>query len=375
MSTEAEQQAAFVGILATPLVTPWSDPTLHRLVHRHAHKLSTWAARLNYRLVSVNRCYRLRRPAIDGAVALPPGSPPPRGHLVLALYAAICLERFRDDSVTLQDLSDRVYQFAALQERWQYDPNRRSQRKMLVGAVDLLQRHGVLERRTRASLTDDWERQGEGIGGGFILHREALMLLIDTADLELALARRSTDTDQRSASILRRIVETQALYPDELSDSERAYLTGQRSRLIRLAEEMTGGTVEPRTDAWVLILPAGRELPADARLAFPDATAVDWVCLALLDALSVDASGFHRVESSAVDAAARHIHGSKAELLTIELRDSKEAIRAAAEGRLVDLGLLRVADGDWLLTPAAGRYRNADLDGQPSSTPEALFQE
>ena len=61
----------------------------------------------------------------------------------------------------------------------------------MVAAVELLTGHGVLEPRTDDQLVEGWERSGEGIGAGYVLHRDALMLLIDTGDVDLALARRS----------------------------------------------------------------------------------------------------------------------------------------------------------------------------------------
>ena len=51
----SEIQAAFTGLLASPVVTPWRHPELHVLVHRHAATLNVWAKRLGYLLVGINR--------------------------------------------------------------------------------------------------------------------------------------------------------------------------------------------------------------------------------------------------------------------------------------------------------------------------------
>ena len=85
---DADKQRAFLGLLACQLVTPWSHPTIYPLVHRHAATLTTWSARLGYRLVHLDRCYRLRRVPIDGRVAAPVVEPPRRHVLLLAQYAA-----------------------------------------------------------------------------------------------------------------------------------------------------------------------------------------------------------------------------------------------------------------------------------------------
>jgi len=358
----AEIQAAFMGLLASPLVTPWRHPELHVLVHRHAPTLKVWAKRLGYLLAGNNRCYRLRRPPIGGAVALPAATPIPRGQLVLVLCAASCLEASLGESLTLQELSDDVAQLAQMNGSWPYDPNHRPDRQRLLSAVNLLTGHGVLEKRTPGTLQNDWERTGSGIGAGYLLHRDALMLLVNTDDVDLALARRADGgEDTRGAELLRILVECQALYPAELPESHRDYLAAHRSRLAERAEELTGGQVEVRSDALVLVLPASRELPQGLVCGFPDATTLDWVSLAMIDSLCQETSGFHRVPGEQVLAAAERIHRDKGKQLTTALRESPEAIRDAVAARLAGIGLLRLEAGDWILTPAAGRYRDAEL--------------
>ena len=50
----ADRQRAFVGLLACPLVTPWSNEALYLLVHRHFHALQTWCQRVDYRLIHLS---------------------------------------------------------------------------------------------------------------------------------------------------------------------------------------------------------------------------------------------------------------------------------------------------------------------------------
>jgi len=358
----AEIQAALTGLLANPLITPWQHPELHTLVHRHAAVLEVWVKRLGYLLVGVNRCYRLRRPPIEGTVALPAVAPPSRGQLILALYAASCLEASVGESLTLQELSDGVAQLTRMGGGWSYDPNRRPDRQRLLAAVNLLIEHGVLEKRTSGTLQSDWERTGAGIGAGYLLHRDALILLVDTNDIDLALARRGESSqDTREQELLRILVECQALYPGELPESHRDYLSRERGRVVERAEELTGGRVEVRSDALVLVMPASRELPDGLVCGFPDATTLDWVTLAMIDALCRGARGFHRVPAARVLAAAKDIHRSRGGQLTAALRESPEAIRDAVAERLVELDLLRIEAEDWIFTPAAGRYRDAEL--------------
>lgn len=373
----ADKQRAMVGLLAHQMVTPWTNAALYTLVHRHAPTLTTWCTRLGYRLAHIDQCYRLRRVPVDGSVAAPVGTAPSRTELLLLLYAAACLDDHREESITLQDLSDVVHLSTAGLGRWPYDPNLRSHRRELVRAVEHLIAYGALEQRTEDQFLEGWERRGEGIGAGYVLHRDALTLLIDTGDVDLALARRAaSDDDTRGLRLLRQLVETQAILIDELPDNEQAYLVGQRSRLASLAEEMTGGQVELRADAMLLVLPPDRDLPSSTQLDFPAATAKDWVSLRLLDDVARATSGpVRRCGRDAVAAFAAEVLRENSSNLTKDLRTSAEVMLTTAEGRLADLGLLIVeADGSWQLTPLAGRFRDAELR-PPQAPAPTLFPE
>lgn len=380
----ADKQTALCGLLASPLVAPWVDPVLYALVTRHERDLETWCTRMGSRLVRIDRCVRLRRTPLGGTPALPRGVVTRRRPLVLALVAAAALEDQRDDSVTLQELSDAVRRGTAAHGLAPYDPGQRPHRIDLVEAVRLLVTHGVLEQRTRRSdLLDNWEREGEGIGAGYLIHRDALVLLVDTRDAELAL--RSDDTarpDSRGPRLLRALLETQALRPLEWDDADRTYLAGQRGRLVAQAEEMTGGVVEVRSDALILLLPSDKGLPSSLAVGFPGATAADWVALSLLAGASAAAEpdtvpGHRRCDSATVADVAAGLHALHGPHLTVALRESPDAVRTAAEQRLIEAGLLVLtASRDWVLAPEAARYRAAELTtaAVPQPVP-ALFEE
>lgn len=378
-----ERQTAFTGLLAHPLVTPWTQPSLYALVHRHEHAINLWCARLGYRLVRIDQCFRLRRPAIAGRSAVPRGAPLARRPLVFALLVAAVLEDYRQDSVTLQEISDDMRHFTAANRFHAYDPEKRSHRVAMLTAVRLLVEHGVLDQRTfRGELLETWERSGEGIGAGYRIHRDALVVLVDTRDVHLALAADEPTDDARGQRLLRELVETQALRPHGLTEAEASYLTSQRRRLVDQAEEMTGGTVEVRSDAWVLVLPSDQGLDPALTVDFPQVTAADWVALALLDATGRAASpqsdGRRHCPSATVDQLATELHREHAPRLTVALRESVDAVRQAAELQLGTAGLLTVEEsGDWLLQPEAGRYRSADLmlPVPRATAPEALFEE
>ncbi|SDB93659.1 TIGR02678 family protein [Raineyella antarctica] len=380
----ADKQTAFTGLLACPLVTPWVDPTLYALVTRHERELETWSARLGYRLSRIDRCIRLRRPPLGALPAVPAGRPPHRRPLVLALLVSAALEDQREDSVTLQELSDTVRRLSALHGLAPYDPNQRGHRVDLVAAVRLLGSYGVLEQRThRTDLLTSWEREGSGIGAGYTIHRDAMVLLVDTRDVGRTLAPDPPTTDTRGARLLRALVESQALYPLELDESDRAYLQSQRRRLIQQAEEMTGGVVEVRADALVLVLPSDKGLAPALFVDFPEATAADWVALSLLDgAITASAPdavpGRRRCPTAMVDSLATALHGRHGTRLTLALREGPSAVRSAAEQQLEAAGLLTVSPtGDWVLRPTAARYRDAELGSESSrlADPSLLEEE
>jgi len=378
-----ERQAAFTGLLAHPLVSPVNHPTLYALVHRHEHTIDLWSARLGYRLVRIDQSYRLRRLPIDGRVAVPRGTPPARRPLVLSLLIAAILEDHRQDSITLQEISDDVRQFAAANHFVAYDPEHRSHRVALLAGVRLLVTHGVLDQRTsRGELLDDWERTGGGIGAGYLIQRTSLVLLVDARDVQLALDPPDDGADARGHRLLRVLVETQALHPLELDETDRSYLASQRRRLVDQAEEMTGGTVEQRSDAWVLVLPSDQGIDPALTVDFPEANAADWVALALLDATGRASTrqpdGHQHCPAATVAAVATELHAEQGDRLTRALRESADAVRSTAEDQLQAAGLLIVDDlGDWHLLPEAGRFRSADLQLPRAVTeePVALFEE
>ena len=397
---QPEQQQAFVGLLTRPLLTRQGDPELHTLVMRHRRLLGVWCQRLGYRLVGIGGAFRLRRVPLSGTVAVPAGPVPPRRELVLALVAAAALEDHTADAVTLQDLSNAVHELTGATGTGPYDVGRRSDRLVLLRAIERLVDVGVLERRTSASdLLRAWEEEGVGVGAGYVVHRDALVLMIDPHDAFLALGGESApEEDTRGPRLLRQLVETQSLAVADLTPADAEYLFGQRGRLVSRAVEMTGATAEVRADAITLVLPSEGRFHGLATIGFPAATALSWICLWLLDAAAAasvpvtDRTGHRRCPTDVMDALARRLHGEAGDRLTAALRQSPGVVRAEAESELSDCGLLTVeADGAWILTPAAARYREAALtigaaggtgpaapvvpplsDGPP---PDSLFEE
>lgn len=427
----ADRQRAFVGLLACPLVTPWSNETLYLLVHRHFHALQTWCQRVDYRLMHVEQSYRLRRmplaptpPAPPTAPDTPPANPalgvtippqpetPTRGQLLLRLYTAACLDGQNRSSVTLQDLSNEVRNSAAARHGWHYNPESRLQRKMFIDAVEWLVAFGVLEERTSSEMLLNWENTGEGIGGGYLVHHDALMLLLDTEDITLALGSGSgspgsvpsgfpvhevpaedaaesngelteipkpepaepnaaetlpetanwdTTRDTRGTRLLRMLLEQQAIEVASLPEADREYLFGpQRSRLVAQAEEMTGGTVEAHSDLVVLSLHADLGVPEDVLLQFPQSTTLDWAALAFIGILAAN-HGQDSIPREAVATHGKALYDLVKGQLTKKLKESPGVLTSQVGNRLEALGLVRRDKDSWQLTGLAARYRDAQL--------------
>ena len=171
LTTRADAQDTFVGLLTAPLVSARVDAARFRAVLRHRAQLSEWCARLGYRLVITGAVARLHRdPSGPQRTAAPPAwDPPPRRVLVLtALIAAAC--ESTDTTTTLQILSDEVRALSASPGACvtPYNPDRRPERQAFIRGLDQLAALGILLRRTSdEALLRQWEEEGTGVGGGF----------------------------------------------------------------------------------------------------------------------------------------------------------------------------------------------------------------
>lgn len=372
---------AFVGLLARPLVTPATDPELHRLVVRHLKAVTDAARRLGYRVQRVGRTVRLVRVPVAGAVTAPPmpADAPARRVLSLACCLAACCEEI-SGTVTLQRLSDMVRDLvAAPGMRLQaYDPDTPASgsRRQLRDAARLLEHWGVLRLRTSDdTLMDAWTETGRGIGAGYEVDREALLLLTSPDVLELALRPEPADPDRSAGAVrhLRALVETPAVLYADLPPDDAETLRSQRGLRASDAAVITGGRVEARTEGLVLVL-TDDERPATVA-DWPRARAADWVAL-----LMADLAGRHgtlgpdgRVDLTGrqVDEVVDDLTAWRGEYMSKAQRADPSVVRADAEQGLRELGLLRVHDdGAWTLLPVAARYRDPDqkiTDGSPAA--------
>ncbi|GAA5178900.1 hypothetical protein GCM10023322_07140 [Rugosimonospora acidiphila] len=375
MTTSAsvrEAQRAFVGLLAQPLVTPATDPHLHRLVLRHQHAVADYARRLGYRVQQVGRAVRLIRVPVAGAVTAPPkpAGAPGRRLLSLVCCLAACCEEIAG-TVTLQRLSDLVRDLSVAPgvRVAEYDPDQRAQRRQLRDAARLLEQWGVLRRRTSDdSMLEEWTEAGSGPGAGYEVDRDALLLMTSPDVLDLALNPEPVTDEQvvasRTMRQLRALVETPAVLYADLPAEEADAL--RKSRGLRSGDvaSMTGGTVEARAEGLVLVLSDDEDSATVAD--WPRARAADWVALLMADIAGRHGTrrldGTVHLTDAQVDEVVDDLVGWRGEYLSKAQKTTPGAVRLDAETQLTELGLLRVAaDRSWTLLPVAGRYRDPDV--------------
>jgi len=370
MSREAmERQRAFTGLLAHPVLDRRRHPDLFVLIRhpRHRPVLIDWfASRLGYRLVVTDTAARLFRLPLENTPIAPRRlAPASRRVLVLAILAAAAAED-TEDITTTQDLSDRVRVLTQLEDiaLAPYDPDRFVERQLFAKAVDLLVEAGPL-----GPITGDAEEQREGwahrrdrVGGAYRVDRELLLRMVDPTALAAALNERDDRYGPGVAhdsavrfGLMRRLLELPVCLVADLTDAERGYLINQRHRIEAWCTEMTGWTMEQRSEGIALIV--ADELDTD--LPFPRLKAVDFAALMLLDELRLRADERRLVDDEQIDRAVAEVRARHPKAMTKEL-STDLAIRDRALELLQALDQLRPASsaGVWWVSPAAERFRN-----------------
>ena len=381
-ATTRDAQHAFLRLLACPLVTPAVDQHLYRQVVVHQQEITASARRLGYRVQRVGSAVRLIRVPIGGTVTTPPRprTAPTRRLMVLMCCLAACCEDV-SGVVTLQKLSDMVRDLTASPgvTLSSYDPEDRAQRRQLRDAAGRLGDLGILRRRTSdETLLDAWTEEGAGIGAGYEIDRDALLLMTSPDVLDRALAAEPADAhdlaSSRTVRQLRALAETPAVLYADLSAEDSEALRRERGWRTTDLAEITGGVVEARAEGLVLVLTGDDRPPTVAD--WPGAKAVDWVALLMADmagrAGSRRPDGTVLLTSAEVDDVADDLTTWRGEYMNKHQQGNPGQVRADAEAVLTELGLLRVGvDGAWTVPPVAGRYRDPDTRFSDTTTTDS----
>lgn len=278
---EDERRRAARALLRSPLLTPAGpDAAAFAMVRRHAAWLAEWFVReTGWSLHADSGVVRLRK--VPGSVGdgtrgakAKAKEPFSRRRYVLTCLALAVLER-AETQVTLGRLVERLLSFAADPQLAEagitFTLETREERADLVAVARLLLEIGVLT-KVAGDEQAFVNRSGDAL---YDLDRRVLAALlvarrgpsmVESTELANRLTALIEDLhpdteDGRNRAIrhrlARRMLDDPVLYYAELTDDELAYLTSQRTHLLRRLTEATGLVAEVRAEGIALLDPSG----------------------------------------------------------------------------------------------------------------------
>jgi uncharacterized protein (TIGR02678 family) len=386
---EEDRRRCVRALLRHPLLTPdGPDQQAFTLARRHAAWLGDWfASQAGWTLYADHALVRLRKvpgelsDASRGAVAKVPFG---RRRYVLACLALAALER-AEAQVTLGWLVERVVSLAADPALGEagitFTLDSQEERRDLVAVARLLLDTRVLARVAGAEQAFI-ARSGDAL---YDVNRRVLASLLVTRRgastvTEAALAGRMhalvaeprpETEDARNREIrhrlVRRLLDDPVLYYADLTEEERAYLSGQRGLLLRRLADGTGFVPEVRAEGIALLDPSGEATD----LGMPEEGTDGHATLLVAEYLAAAA---RERPGSMVSVAELHSHvAALARQHRTHWRKgatepgAERDLTAGALRRLAALGLIR-RDGDGVIPlPALARYGYAEptFTGRP----------
>ncbi|WP_423464312.1 DUF2398 family protein [Promicromonospora sp. MS192] len=406
-----------------PLVSAHVDRPLFRDIQRYAKQIDSYCRRLDYQRTRMGDAVRLVRNPVMGTVTAPPpllDLPSRRVLTLTTLLAAACEEV--EGGVTLVRLSEIVADLTHTTDRalTPYDPDRLTERRALAKAAEQLEYWGILRKRaTLVADVQEWTDGRTGIGAGYDVDRDALLLFVTPGTITLAAhqeaqlaqapqarAQRSgtshwkgtadaaepfaswsgsedSHDDESSAAIwetqrqatrvvrhLRTLVETPALLYGDLLPDEADLARVQRGLRAETVLGLIGGSIEARSEGLVWI---STEVDCPATVDWPTPRTESWAALMIADKAGRDgrrdADGFVHLGTLEVDDIVEDLLDWKGHLFRKDLQGRPAETRTAVEEVLRWLGMLRTGpDGSWRLSPVVGRYRDPELI-EPSLAP------
>ena len=384
---EAERRRAVRALLRQPLLH--SGAADFPAVRRHAAFLHEWFAReTGWSLRIDPELARLRKTPADQSDSTRParvaGQPLRRRRYVLLCLALAALER-GEAQTTLGRLAEAVVAGAAdpalALVGVSFELDSRDDRADLVAAVRLLLDLGVLRRVAG-------EETGYLSGAGDVLYdveRRVLAGLlttrrgpsmIDASGTEARLAAISdeglVDSDEARNSRLRhqltrRLLDDPVVLYADLTPDELAYLTSQRSALLRRVTAVTGLEPEVRAEGIAMVDPAGSDALTDVRT--PEEGTDGHATLLVAEHLA--ANGVCTVAALEVFVAALYVEHRSRWRKTVAEPGGVAALTALAIDRLAALRLARrdpAGSATISPLPAIARFRLGPLVGHLQET-------
>jgi uncharacterized protein (TIGR02678 family) len=404
-------------LLAHPLVTEsWPRPGALALVRRWEPVLRNEFGRvLGYRLDVGRSCARLYRRAATTSTHRGPHTRTqrPMGRLACSfLCLTLAALESLGDQTTASQLSHEILRLRSGDDALPVDLTQYDQRRAFVDAVKWLEDRGGL--RLCDGTVDLWladETTGDAL---YDINGDALSRLLVASPSVLRDVGEPADflVDQYAPSedgqrnrvrhrIGRRLIDEPVLSYADLDDDELAHIRHRRTRLIGDLEQLTGCTIESRTEGLVLVdapvEPLSREL-------FPGTGTETQAALlwgaALVEQALVDQASALPVISAQADRAdgppdpstamspwrvvPAEIAAEKWDAIVVEYRSRFRADYREAPGRLYRevvalldrFGLATIeADGSVRCHGALARYRPATTGGNAIEPDASLFDE
>lgn len=376
-------QRAVRILLAKPLLTSaGGDADAIALVHSKEDALQAWFRRnVDWQLHVGREVVRLfkipeRWPAFAAEA-------PNQRRCVLYCLVLAGLEDCGEQTV-ITELAEKVSVLAATREDLaNYEPEHFRERQDFVAVLRTLREQGVLTPTRDTNTTDNDEYDYIHADGNALYdvnHRAAAVILSSPVAPSRAghpdrlTAEAIPDTPEglnrhRRVALTRWLVDTPALYFDELPDDQVSYFHSQRYLLLREIDEGVGGRVEVRAEGAALI---DDEL-TDIR--FPLERTAQFAALAYVEALACEPTP-NRAEPTVSEARLTEITEQVTERVCQVARTiagqpvTAASVRSTALDVLAMLRLVEPMDGGLRLLPALGRYRSPTLrSGRPATEP------
>jgi uncharacterized protein (TIGR02678 family) len=360
----AERRTAIRLLLREPLVTAAAHPDEFPLIRRHADELAKqFGQLLGYRLTVEPGFARLHKSGLgrDAGRRLERGSGAPftprtYAYLALALAALVTAP----EQLLLSEVVARTRAAAAEAGIDLGEPNRQAERRALVAALKQLMTWRVIAEDEGSVDSYAGDSEADAL---LTIDREIARRLVSgpvsQAPTPLDLIEKADQAGPRHR-VRRLLVETPAVYLDDLTEEERDWLRRSQRREQRILEDFTGLTAEIRAEGVALIDPE-QEL-TDTQ--FPGTGTVAWAALLLAGELAAEltptdgATGVP-IPEGRVEELLRGFIEKHPNAWSQELSTQPVLLAAAVIDLLRRMRLVRPAQPPqtgWLLSAAAARY-------------------
>jgi uncharacterized protein (TIGR02678 family) len=360
----AERRTAIRLLLREPLVTAAAHPDEFPLIRRHADELAKqFGQLLGYRLTVEPGFARLHKSGLgrDAGRRLERGSGAPftprtYAYLALALAALVTAP----EQLLLSEVVARTRAAAAEAGIDLGEPNRQAERRALVAALKQLMTWRVIAEDEGSVDSYAGDSEADAL---LTIDREIARRLVSgpvsQAPTPVDLIEKADQAGPRHR-VRRLLVETPAVYLDDLTEEERDWLRRSQRREQRILEDFTGLTAEIRAEGVALIDPE-QEL-TDTQ--FPGTGTVAWAALLLAGELAAEltptdgATGVP-IPEGRVEELLRGFIEKHPNAWSQELSTQPVLLAAAVIDLLRRMRLVRPAQPPqtgWLLSAAAARY-------------------